>query len=1000
MKLRFSKSLWTLLIVFLLPTWAFAAGSNVNGIVKGQISDESGMAVSSAMVTIESVDTGLTRSTTSDSKGNFEFQLPGGKYTLKAASSGHSAVEVTSVIVKIGATTDLTIPVVSSAIEEIVTYASADSLIDTNGAETALNLTIEEIAMLPVPRNIESVALLAPGTVAGDSAFGEDKVLVSFGGASVAENIYYIDGMNVTNFRNGLGGASVPFEFYSQFQIKTGGYGAEFGRSLGGVLNATTKRGSNDFHYGLVTYVEPESLRETSPNSIRNDAVLYDLNDSNKGSSAVTDIYLSGPILRDRLFFYVLYEDRVTSEKFTGRGDPETYHDREIDNEFWGGNLLWNITDDHALSYTTFTDKRERVNQQSNFDVDNRAVTTAKGIATDFRGGENHIFRYDGNFGDNFVVSGLYGTNEYDLTSLASTDTTCPYVVDTSNGALPGNNSLFPGCNAAARIDLGGDEREAYRLDLEWSIGDHKIRAGMDNELNTSNSASTYSGTNYRASGAGGVYYRYFTHEVGDTLANQGVVPDANGDGSDVHVLRYRLSEVGGAFETKASAWYIEDSWQISDSFSATVGLRNESFENLNANGDVFIKIDDQLAPRLAFVWSPGGNADSRVFANWGRYHIPVASNTNVRLSGAELGIQRFFVWDGAIEANTIAPVNRDAEGIPTSQEIGSVIVFANGVTPDSSQLTDQTIEPMYQDEWLLGYERAFGDDFVVSARIIHRELASGIDDVLIDEAVDALGYEHTGDAGGYVMTNPGTDITIPYDRFDTGVLETTTFPADLLGYPKADRTYDAIEFTLEKNFSDRWGGMMSYTWSKGKGNSEGYVKSDNGQDDAGITQDFDQPSLMDGAYGYLPNDRRHKFKAFGSFEATEKLLLGASLSISSGRPINMFGVEHPSGTPIYGDTYYIQDPTSGELRQVPRGTAGRTDWVVKLDLSAIYYINLGDRADLELRAEVFNVMDNQSVQERYEFGELAAGIPDPRYNTPQAYQTPRYFRFGAAIRF
>lgn len=77
--------------------------------------------------------------------------------------------------------------------------------------------------MLPVARNIESVALLAPGTVLGDSGFGEEKELISFGGASVGENAYYIDGLNVTNFRNGLGGSSVPFEFYDQFQIKTGG---------------------------------------------------------------------------------------------------------------------------------------------------------------------------------------------------------------------------------------------------------------------------------------------------------------------------------------------------------------------------------------------------------------------------------------------------------------------------------------------------------------------------------------------------------------------------------------------------------------------------------------------------------------------------------------------------------------------------------------------------------------------------------------------------------
>lgn len=66
------------------------------------------------------------------------------------------------------------------------------------------------------------------------------------GGASVGENAYYINGMNVTNFRNGLGGSTVPFQFYDQFQIKTRGYSAEFGRSTGGVVNAVTRRGTNE----------------------------------------------------------------------------------------------------------------------------------------------------------------------------------------------------------------------------------------------------------------------------------------------------------------------------------------------------------------------------------------------------------------------------------------------------------------------------------------------------------------------------------------------------------------------------------------------------------------------------------------------------------------------------------------------------------------------------------------------------------------------------------
>ncbi|MDZ7645489.1 MAG: hypothetical protein U5K76_15500 [Woeseiaceae bacterium] len=186
-----------------------------------------------------------------------------------------------------------------------------------------------------------------------------------------------------------------------------------------------------------------------------------------------------------------------------------------------------------------------------------------------------------------------------------------------------------------------------------------------------------------------------------------------------------------------------------------------------------------------------------------------------------------------------------------------------------------------------------------------------------------------------------------------------------------------------------------SYTWSKNEGNTEGYVKSDIGQDDAGITQDFDIPQLMDGAFGFLPNDRRHKLKFWTSFQASDRLTLGANLFMQSGRPINAFGNGHPNGTPAYGDTFYLQDE-DGNYNFVPRGTAGRTDWITRLDLAAIYSFRWQDRATIELRAEIFNVLNGESVREVYEFAEDNPS----QYLLPTSYQRPRYLRFGAAIRF
>jgi hypothetical protein len=163
----------------------------------------------------------------------------------------------------------------------------------------------------------------------------------------------------------------------------------------------------------------------------------------------------------------------------------------------------------------------------------------------------------------------------------------------------------------------------------------------------------------------------------------------------------------------------------------------------------------------------------------------------------------------------------------------------------------------------------------------------------------------------------------------------------------------------------------------------------------ANLTQDFDFPQLMDGAYGYLPNDRRHKLRMWASYQVTDRLSLGANLFAQSGRPINKFGISHPDDTPWYGDTFYLQQP-DGSFEFVPRGTSGRTDWIIQLDLAAIYSFNWGDSTKVELRAEVFNLIDSDGASEVYEAYEWQ---PD-QFELPMEYQQPRYLRFGAAIRF
>ena len=127
-------------------------------------------------------------------------------------------------------------------------------------------------------------------------------------------------------------------------------------------------------------------------------------------------------------------------------------------------------------------------------------------------------------------------------------------------------------------------------------------------------------------------------------------------------------------------------------------------------------RIDDQWAPRVALEWSPGGTGEQVITLNWGRYHLPIAANTNVRLSGAELDFTSYYITEGvARDPVTVVPVCVGPEGIPADPvacpEQGTERQTSDGTVPDTSAIVDLNLDPMFQDEWILSYERQINDN-------------------------------------------------------------------------------------------------------------------------------------------------------------------------------------------------------------------------------------------------------------------------------------------------
>ena len=328
------------------------AQTNTTGHIVGRVVTSEDIVVQNTIITVTNLETQNFRAIPGKTDGSFRFAaLPVGTYRLSVESPGYMVAEREPIRVSIGSGTKLNVVLIPGdaplQLDKVSVVSKQTSMIDVTSTESTTIITDQQINRLPVGRDLESVALLAPGTTRSP-VFG----LVGFGGASVAENAYYVNGMNLTNFRNGMGGGTVPFEFYREFEVKTGGYGAEFGRSTGGVVNAVTKRGGDEFSFGTSVFWEPDSLRENSSNiSQLNDDILdyQSYESANESDSLNANLYASGPVFRDHLYFYALIEHRK-NDSYSESGPSSTFgwpvvfaDSSSSDDIFWGIKLDWQI---------------------------------------------------------------------------------------------------------------------------------------------------------------------------------------------------------------------------------------------------------------------------------------------------------------------------------------------------------------------------------------------------------------------------------------------------------------------------------------------------------------------------------------------------------------------------------------------------------------------------------------------------------------------------------
>lgn len=870
--------------------------------------------------------------------------------------------------------------------------------VDVSNAATGQAFNVQEVAArLPVGRDATSLQLLAPQTTSGDTAFNG----VSIAGSSVAENAYYINGMNITNFRTFVGGTTAPFEFYSDIQIKTGGYQAEFGRNTGGAVIAATRSGSNEMHGGMNFFWEPNGLSSDAP------ATILEIGGQNNSLDRMNNmegnIWASGALIKDRLFFFGFFNPQSSYQSDTAQAQNDgatTYRntirtEQSSNNPFYGGKIDLNIIDGHRVEATYFND------EQALDIVQTDLATGGKSTTTDLSGGENYILRYSGQFTNWLTLSGLYGKSKYNQTSQGSEDGQ-PSVLD----GRPGGTGAVSSGNPNLTIEVGNDERENYRVDADVNLtllGSHKIRFGYDWENLAAVSSTIYSG---------GVYYRYYRNTSSSSITVAGGTVPGNTD-----YVRVRRLNSGGTFESKNRAFYIQDSWTLNQEFNLSLGVRNDSFRNLNAAGEPFTDFKNQWAPRLGINIDPFGDQKTRLSVFYGRYYLPVAANTNIRLAGEETFTQDFYLLSSS-----------NYTGSLTSPSLGGLLgqeVLSGGGVAPASTLVSKNLQPQFQDEIIVGAEHRI-DDWTVGVNFTYRNLNKVLEDVDFDGSgsYDSIIERYCGTqnltycnstttptigSSGYVLINPGSDLDI--DVVDgNGNLQSLTIPNSFIGLEKAKRTYKAMEFKFDRPFSNGWALSGSYVLAASTGNYEGGVKSDNGQSDTGLTQDFDELGWVDGSYGYLPNHRRHTLKMFGSWQARPNLLFGFNSLLQSPRKFGCTGtypLDDGRATSSLASSWYCNaqiaagnvDGTANQT--VGRGRVFESNWNKRIDINVSVRVPFNGMDGLTLRADVFNVFNFKSKLDYVETGDRDnADVINPDYGKVSVYQTPRYVRLGASLNF
>jgi hypothetical protein len=969
-------SLAGLLLIFCNTVLAQTTGD-----IEGRITDTSGVALPGVAIEARSASLQGVRVGVTDRSGRYRFpEVPPGIYSVRANLPGFDLAEE-SLRVSLDATTTRDLKLRLSVRENVLVSGEAP-LVDVTSTTSGTNYTAKVISRLPVARNYADIVRSNPGVHTDRGETQGRSLALSIYGATSAENQWIIDGINTTSVIKGIQGKAINSEFIEEVEVKTGGYQAEYGRALGGIINVITKSGGNQFHGDAFVYYDDESTRAEQIVTSDDSLTGMRITPTRRVDFGVD---LGGFIFKDRLWFFAAY-DRIEMPGTTSRyvSSPEVpdtlLFPRDQTDNLYSGKLTWNIANRTTLVATGFSDPSEIRGATIGGLIsspDPGTWETRREIGgTDFALRLNQLF---GSLGV-LVAQASRHKDRFDLipagagAAVRFEDWTC----EGGTPETPCDAPFEPNLVSGGLGFYGGPSqkndstRDQYRADMVLYLGNHEVKFGGDYQNGKTTSIESVTG--------GQTVTRY--NEFGQVYYDHYFIAKSPADLTPVdNILKSRAIDVG---------FFLQDSWKVANGVTVNAGLRWDQEDLRNYLDESVIKTTGEWQPRLGVIWDPSGKGRMKVYASAGRFYYSLPTALSVFTYGS-IALINTYNFDPVDTAH-------DPRVIGHEHPVPSGVVFDEPV--------DKGLKATYQDELTLGVERLFDPTFSIGLKGTYKRLGRIIEDRCdLDYTRSENGFSrcaivNMGSGGRYARGDffSCNGLDYPHNNCtDDPEVYRPVFGAEPT--PPARRYYRGIEILGRKSIREKLWLQASYVYSSLRGNIDGGVQQDSGDTAPGILFDFDYPQQWRNSSGRLFLDRPHSFRLDASFTTSFKLTAGVQGYVQSGAPLNKYG-------------YFHFD--SAGIHLTRRGYAGRLPTLWEANLMLGYPLAVG-RVTVTLHAHVFNVFNNQiRTRQAVAYGirrppgypdtlydpEVPADRVNPNYGKIRERQEPRLVRGAIKISF